>query len=363
MFYPVSGLHKMLDGISRHPIWLNATRYSPHESKWPVQLSSSWRLFKVHKYRYRTVVLLLLLFPIYFYSTLPATRERGLPSRRPPIYINITGRLPHIPPYIWQVYLDYSPSEMDEFRGNIHSWVTNSPSHNYALLDSVGADAIMTSLLRNPPHVHDKIVSTYYGINKPVMRGDFMRYLLLALEGGVYSDIDTVLVRPVQQWVPTEFRAQTRLIVGIEFDQREKGDWGILDEIQFCQWTIAAAAGHPVLWAMLDYITEQMNAMARERKQPLNSLDFSQEEILKITGPTAWTNVVLRQIGINVGEIIDWRNITGLQEPRLYGDILVMPINAFGAGQEHSGSDRSATSEDMLVKHQFHGSWKDNWHN
>ena len=41
-----------------------------------------------------------------------------------------------------------------------------------------------------------------------------------------------------------------------------EGDWGILEEIQFCQWTIAAAVGHPVLWAMLDCIIEQMKWMA-----------------------------------------------------------------------------------------------------
>lgn len=194
---------------------------------------------------------------------------------------------------------------MDKFRNNIHSWVAKSPSHNYTLLDGVGANAIMASLLANRPHVHDEIVSTYYGMNKLVMRGNFMQYLILALEGRVYSDIDTVLIRPVKQWVPTHFRAQTRLIVGIQFNQREKRGWGIREEIQFCQWTVAAAAGHPVSCEMLDYIIEQTNGMAQERQQLLNGLNFSQEEVLRITGPTAWTNVVLRQIGSNIGEMID----------------------------------------------------------
>ena len=36
------------------------------------------------------------------------------------------------------------------------------------------------------------------------------------------------------------------------------------------------------------------------------------------------------------GTEISYLNITGMTEPRLFGDVLVLPIDGFGAGQPHS---------------------------
>lgn len=86
------------------------------------------------------------------------------------------------------------------------------------------------------------------------MRSDILRYLYLYLEGGVYSDIDTVALKPINDWVPPEFRDRARLIVGIEYDRRDN-DYGwaeIPHWVQFCQWTIAAAPHHPVFISMVD---------------------------------------------------------------------------------------------------------------
>jgi hypothetical protein len=49
---------------------------------------------------------------------------------------------------------------------------------------------------------------------------------------------------------------------------------------------------------------------------------------------------------------ITWRDITDIQSPRLYDDILVLPIAVFGTRQRHSRSTVDE-AEDALVKHQF----------
>ena len=43
--------------------------------------------------------------------------------------------------------------------------------------------------------------------------------------------------------------------------------------------------------------------------------------------------------------------------PRLFGDILVLPVTSFGAGMGHSNAGE-ITEDTALVKHEFAGSWK-----
>jgi alpha 1,6-mannosyltransferase len=44
---------------------------------------------------------------------------------------------------------------------------------------------------------------------------------------------------------------------------------------------------------------------------------------------------------------------------RLYGDILVLPIDAFSSGVGHSGAVASPGDKVVLVTHNFQGSWRE----
>lgn len=77
------------------------------------------------------------------------------------------------------------------------------------------------------------------------------------------------------------------------------------------------------------------------------------------TGPAAWTDAVFEQIQMVDPNITDLRNLSGMAEPRLYGDILVLPIDGFGMGQIHSNSTSDGTiPEAALIRHMFRGSWR-----
>jgi hypothetical protein len=84
---------------------------------------------------------------------------------------------------------------------------------------------------------------------------------------------------------------------------------------------------------------------------------FTDSDVLTITGPAGWTLTIFDALSRAAGTPITWHNLTGLREPRLYGDILVLPIDAFATGLEHSGSTLKG-SPDALVRHGFRGSWK-----
>ncbi|KAK2035779.1 hypothetical protein LZ31DRAFT_485812, partial [Colletotrichum somersetense] len=200
---------------------------------------------------------------------------------------------------------------------------------------------------------HDtRIFSTYDSLPNVGMKSDLLRYLLLHIEGGVYTDTDTLALKPIDQWVPYHLRNQTRLVVGIEFDQRDDSPWmDIPHPVQFCQWTIAAAPGHRIF----------QNMVARIMRSELSLLKLSSFEVMNSTGPAAWTDVVWKYIQATEPDwgLTDIKNLSRMAAPTLYGDVLVLPINGFGMGQWHSGSVNDGTiPDDALVKHLFGGSWR-----
>lgn len=45
--------------------------------------------------------------------------------------------------------------------------------------------------------------------------------------------------------------------------------------------------------------------------------------------------------------------------PRLYGDVVILPVDAFGMGQMHSNSTHDGAIPDAaLLRHRFRGSWR-----
>ena len=80
-------------------------------------------------------------------------------------------------------------------------------------------------------------------------------------------------------------------------------------------------------------------------------------KILGVTGPTIRTRVVRQSLSIASGTTETYKNITGLKEPRLFGDILILPIDRFGTGQPHSSSTQNDAAS-ALVRHQFGMFWR-----
>lgn len=265
---------------------------------------------------------------------------------------NLTTALPHIPPKIWQIFLDYSPSAIEPYP--IHSWVSKSPSHSYTILDADGALAVVSQLAAIPGYAH--ALPLFNAMSRRVLRADFLRYLLLLMEGGAYSDIDTEMVRPLHRWVPGNFKDRTRLVVGLEADMSPP-IVGTTYEVQFCQWTLAGAPDHPALWAMVDRILAKVQSRVEAYPNPDQDINYSDHDVLDITGPAGWTEVIMAHLSTVTGTEMTWHNLTGMREPRLYGDTLVLPIDGFATGVPHSNASLINT-EYTMVRHAFRGAWK-----
>ncbi|KAF6793371.1 initiation-specific alpha-mannosyltransferase [Colletotrichum sojae] len=198
------------------------------------------------------------------------------------------------------------------------------------------------------------------------MRADFIRYVLTFLEGGVYSDTDTAPVRPLLEWVPEEFRNKTRLIVGVEADSQPPVP-GTKYPVQLGQWTFAAAKGQPVLWRMiqrvLNEVAERLRAeKALEKTQPErhlgpNTVDFSDSDVLTVSGPIGWTEEICGYLSEMTQSDFTWENLTDIRRPRMFADVLVLPIDGFATGVPHSGASITQGNE-TKVMHYFTASWK-----
>ncbi|KAL1870445.1 hypothetical protein Daus18300_005131 [Diaporthe australafricana] len=269
-----------------------------------------------------------------------------------------------IPSKIWQIFLPPSGHTSGNFTINpsqlvdTASWLATNPDYHYRLVTSKWADTFVDAhFARSDP----EIVQTYHALRNPGLKSDLLRYLILSIEGGVYSDTDTECLHPVDEWVGLDMKEKVKLIVGIEFDQRDGSAWAdIPHELQFSQWTIAAAPGHPIFPDMAARAVGSLKHLSVAYNQSLGEIKPSSIEVMNSTGPAAWTDVVFSHLQLADPGLTSLRNLSFMTSPQLYGDILVLPIDGFGVGQMHSGSTNDGSNpEAALVRHHFRGSWRD----
>jgi alpha 1,6-mannosyltransferase len=261
--------------------------------------------------------------------------------------------LPPISKKIWQVTSD---SQISMFQRST-TWQRMNPEYEY----SVYGDTQAVEFTQNS--YGDAFAQLLSSLQNKGIRSDLIRYLLLGAEGGIYSDTDTTPVTPIGEWAPEEYRNQTKLIVGVEWDERDddpanrSGD--LLHELQFCQWTIAAAPGHPVFAAMLKRAVAKIDEIRIERGvESVSDIIFQNVDILNSTGPAAWTDVVFDYLRLVDPSIQSLKNLSMLREPRLVGDVLIVPIDGFASGVPHSGATVGSVPETALIVHRFAGSWR-----
>lgn len=199
------------------------------------------------------------------------------------------------------------------------------------------------------PQTHNwNIKSRERALTLPASRGD----------GGAYSDIDTLSLKPIEDWIPPSFRGRANIVIGIEYDRAGGDRW--LDwtlDLQFCTWAILAKPGHPLMQMTVDQAIARLKRLALKQGTTISGIKASREEVLDTTGPALFTQMVFEKPSYTPGTNFTYLNITRLGALRMVDDVLILPINAFGCGQRHSNSG-SPDDDSALVKHLFKGSWK-----
>ena len=272
----------------------------------------------------------------------------------------------------WKIGLE-DPSFPNMYKHLQATWDTNNPGYKHFVIADKQCDSMIQQLYAKVPDVAEAWTS----MPKSILKADFFRYLILYARGGVYSDIDTTSLQPVDTWVSNnatlyDLPNNSGLVVGIEADP-DRPDWAewYARRIQFCQWTIQAKKGHPMLRELIAKIT-QITLERKKNDQLQKVLGKDQGgDIMNWTGPGIFTDMVflymnsimqsedrLEQPTNSHEEIVTWHLFTGMRVPLVLEDVLVLPITCFspGVGQMGAGGPNDKWA---YVQHMFLGSWKD----
>jgi alpha 1,6-mannosyltransferase len=234
---------------------------------------------------------------------------------------------PNINPHNIPITLHFtSPSYTQLTDWILLSWQKYNPHYTINKF----TDATMDLFVKD--HVEAEFYDLYTKFVNPVLRADFFRYLVVYELGGVYSDIDTICRRPVDNW--HDQRDNVNMILGIEW---------LMTDFQIVQWTFAAKAKNPILGK----VVEAIKKYSFDKMKNGTFFDFDNMEVLYWTGPKIWTNVVL-EYWKEEGLLKDWNEFRGMKSGRMIGDTLLLPIEGFNSGEKN---------EEMRVQHLYWSSW------
>ncbi|KAL8867178.1 MAG: hypothetical protein Q9198_008615, partial [Flavoplaca austrocitrina] len=98
------------------------------------------------------------------------------------------------------------------------SWTIKNPAHEHMVLDDLAGREFVQQHYSHDPYV----LNTYLELGSSILRSDYLRYLVMAAQGGVYTDADTDPVRPISQWLDGDSEESVRAVIGLEFDILQK---------------------------------------------------------------------------------------------------------------------------------------------
>jgi len=118
-----------------------------------------------------------------------------------------------------------------------------------------------------------RAMAAYLGIPDVIMRADLLRYMIIAKSGGVYSDLDTECLIPVDKWVAEEEYGKVNVVVGVEVDMsHDNVSPEDQNRFQLCQWTLMAMPGNRHCEAVVEFIIDRLDAVAEQKGVPLADL-------------------------------------------------------------------------------------------
>jgi alpha 1,6-mannosyltransferase len=288
-----------------------------------------------------------------------------------------------IPKNVWQTWKQSrnDPDFKKQFHKFSQFWVDMDTEYSYQLISDPIAEDLINSLYGHIPQV----IEAYNSLPKPILKADFFRYLILFARGGIYSDVDTLPLKPASTWVSNNKTIYNRpndigLVIGIEADP-DREDWATYyaKRVQFCQWTIQSKPGHPMLGELIARITEI--TLRKKADGVLNKVQGKDSggDIMNWTGPGIFTDEVFKYMNelyryksisiinptpkndynekLDIKKGIDWRFFTLMTQPVKFDDLLILPITSFSPGVGHMGS-KAIDHPMAYVRHMFEGSWK-----
>ncbi|EPE35730.1 hypothetical protein GLAREA_05067 [Glarea lozoyensis ATCC 20868] len=232
-----------------------------------------------------------------------------------------------IPEKIW--YKLDSRGLTQQVRERVDTCLNKNPSYEYECLTDISGDAYVVEKFAR----RLDIVEAFLALPFPILKADFLRYLLLFNEGGTYSDLDVSCNEmTIQDWIPAQYKKDARVVVGWEFDV----GWGDSFVREFATWTIMARPGSPHLAMVLEDILEGLQEKTQEHNVTIADLTWTMVgDVVDLTGPRRMTRSILKSLRATPGIDFSDESIANLSEPKLVGDVLILPGYSFALSSNH----------------------------
>lgn len=238
------------------------------------------------------------------------------------------------------------------------TWIGKNPAHRYEVLTDQNDLAYVEREFGPDGLDRPDIVYTYKSLTAKIIKADLLRYLVMYVEGGLYTDIDVEALRPINKFVSDRFDEKiVDMVIGVEIDQPEFRNHTILGQKceSFCQWTFMCKPRLPVMLKLVENIIAWLKTVQEEQGVGISDIKLDFDQVISGTGPSAFTKAILQDMSGRTGRSVTWSSFHGIMESKLVGNVLVLPVEAFAAGQGHSDSGNHDTKY-SLVRHHYHAS-------
>lgn len=250
----------------------------------------------------------------------------------------------------------------EEDRIHFGTWADMNPDWGQEVL----TDEIMEIYVRN--HFHEtqpQIEELYFDVKDYILRSDLIRYLVLLADGGVYNDLDVGCEKPISTWVPEKFEDTAGILLGVEVDNKYGPDGRTFtngeDLFELVNWTIMSKSNQPFMWFLVQRVMENIKKLAASKNVAISEMVPAIPDVLVTTGPAALTTAFLDYASDITGTSVTYKNFTKITEPQIVGEVVILPIQAFGAGHQVRWAGFKQDGS-QLVHHYFAGSWKGDHH-
>lgn len=229
-----------------------------------------------------------------------------------------------------------------------------NPTYTAKYLTDASAATYVQSAWASRPD----ILAAYLNLTVPILKADLLRYMLLYEQGGVWFDLDVSCEGvPIDEWVPAEFRTKdVGVVLGWEFDKGWEGKF----VRQFASWTIVARRGSPHMLQVVEDVVEALGDVVLVRNlSSVAEVELGMVgDVVDFSGPRRLTRGVLKSLGRELNREVEAGEISELLEPRLVGDVLVLPGRSFAESANRYGAEEEGRLPPKLVEHHYAGSWK-----
>lgn len=271
-----------------------------------------------------------------------------------------TANSGQFPRKIWQTWkvdpLGFEERDLSVAR----TWTAKNPEYRYEVLTDQNDVHYVETHFGPSGFNRLDIIYMYKSLRLKIIKADLLRYLVMYVEGGVYTDIDVEALKPIHRFIPQRYsEKQIDMVIGVEIDQPEFNNHTILGKKSqsFCQWTFMCKPRLPVMMVLINNILRWLNQVAIDQQVPISEIQLGFDEVISGTGPSAFTKALLAHMSVKEQYPVRWDCFHNLVESKLVGGVLVLTVEAFAAGQGHSDSGNH-NAKTALVKHHYHAS---NW--